>query len=1706
MKCHANCRLARPALTAAALALLCTCALAAERAFYFPLDTDPGWTRTGEWAFGQPTGQGGASHGFPDPTAGYTGSNVFGINLNGDYSLAVGGPYYLTTAPMDLSRYTNVTLQFKRWLNSDWPPYVNQTIEVSSNGINWSTVWTNVAGVTQADSAWTNVSYNISALADSRTNVMIRWGHRIGQSGAYAFSGWNIDDVEILGTQVRSLLLAIPASATEGDGVLAGAGHLSILPAPLGTVVVTLTSSDTTAVTVPGTIVVAPGQTNVDFDITIIDDTILNGTRTVTVTATATGFVSAQASIDVYDNETSTLQVLLPPSVIGRPGTIQGTLLSSGVPAANFTASLTSSDTNEIRVPPTIIIPPGQTSVVFNVTVLDDGRIDGPQTVTVTAHVPGWTDGATNIVVLDNENVNLLVTLPPVATEGAGLLTNAGRVSISGTLPTNLVVTLTSSNATELAPLPPTATILAGQLLADFNLFVGHDPAVTGPLNVAINADAPGFITGSTTMLILDYESPPPPTNPVPPNFAVSIPANTPLSWSGGSGDVTNDVYLGTNSAPGPAEFLGSTTGLTLTPPLLAPNTTYYWKVVSRRGGFTPSAIWQFTTRGVHHFVWGDISSPQWVGQPFAVTVTAQDELGRTVQNYPGPVTLSGWTGVNFGTNTLLGSPPASLTDVGNYTLAFAFTPSVDITVTHVRSFSGTKVSLWSTGGVLVATQNVSGPPGVWTDTPLAEPVSLSAGTTYRLGFYTGGNTTFYYNTNRPSTFANGTITNGYYYSLGDGFPAIFVHGNPYIFLCDLRYTIGNALPVPITPTVSGPFVNGAWTGNMTVQHVANAMRLQADDALGHTGSSSNFNVGLQNDLSLTMNASPNPVAIGDVWTNNLVLTNTGPTIATAVFVTNLFPNTAGFSFATASQGTYSVSGNQVVFDVGTITGGSTAAFQLVVAPAAAGLISNSAVVVRAESDADPSNNAATTSTLAVMPALSINNASVLEGNSGYTPILFAVQLQPPTPKEVWVSFTTVDGTATAGSDYLPRSGLLKFAPYQTNETIMTYVIGDTNIEPDETFTFVLSDPVNAILGTAVGTGTIINDDFPPGPLVAYLRSTAGVPWGQPVNEAILTQVFGANWEDLRYETVTNIGALFSAAKQFIFMEGSDIDANAMGLFLTNNLGAISNWVSGGGSLFVNAAPNQGGNINFGFGALLTYPDACTTAQAVSPAHPIFNGPFGPVGTSFTGNAFGHATVSGPGLTPLITDAASGRFELAERTYGTGHLMFGGMTLPIFHQPQPQGSNLLANILFYGAHGAETNFPPVIFGQPSSLTAYVGNNANFTVAAYGPAPLTYTWRRDGAVIAGATDTSYTLSNVQLTDSGAVFSCLVSNAFGTTPSADAFLTVLTGPPQPIFLAGSFLYLPINTNGVFIANSTGGKYNPAGTGGALGVDFWWPGTPVYNYVIGVGGVNYLDGAFQTLTISNATSGGLQHAVIDGIVTTGLHLRRDISFATTSKAIRFVDTLQNTGASPLANVVRLDNTDPDQDSITNATYATLNDVVSIGMSNDMVVATGPLTGLSLGFGSESGVQIPSAVGFQNTNAYDFLTVVDPNGTEADIAINLAQNYGQLDAGTTRTSIWYMVFGSSKFEVTNSFALIIATNSPPPPAPTFSRMWLGPGGDAHIDISGSPGRVYNVFGSTNLIDWELLSVVTNLNGIVPFVDPAATNYNQRFYRCVEQ
>ncbi|MDQ3712260.1 MAG: FG-GAP-like repeat-containing protein [Acidobacteriota bacterium] len=117
------------------------------------------------------------------------------------------------------------------------------------------------------------------------------------------------------------------------------------------------------------------------------------------------------------------------------------------------------------------------------------------------------------------------------------------------------------------------------------------------------------------------------------------------------------------------------------------------------------------------------------------------------------------------------------------------------------------------------------------------------------------------------------------------------------------------------------------------------------------------------------------------------------------------------------------------------------------------------------------------TITQAALPTLTINNVTLNEGNNVITAFNFTVTLVGASSQTVTVNFATTNGTATAPDDYQSAAGSLSFAPGETIKTVTVLVIGDTEVEPNETFTVNLSNPTNATISNGQGTGTILDDD-----------------------------------------------------------------------------------------------------------------------------------------------------------------------------------------------------------------------------------------------------------------------------------------------------------------------------------------------------------------------------------------------------------------------------------------------------------------------------------------------------------------------------------------------------------------------------------------------------------------------------------------------------
>jgi hypothetical protein len=207
------------------------------------------------------------------------------------------------------------------------------------------------------------------------------------------------------------------------------------------------------------------------------------------------------------------------------------------------------------------------------------------------------------------------------------------------------------------------------------------------------------------------------------------------------------------------------------------------------------------------------------------------------------------------------------------------------------------------------------------------------------------------------------------------------------------------------------------------------------------------------------------------------------------------------------------------------------------------------------------------------------------------------------------------------------------------------------------------------------------------------------------------------------------VGTVFSSANSFVYMDGSQDNADEMASFIGTNQAAIESWVAQGGRLLINAGPTEGGNIDVGFGATIWYSAGSTlsySGEDNESTHPILQGPLTPVGTSFSGSPFSYGYVIGGWLDPVVLGTVSGQRVpvLSERDYGKGHVTIGGLTLPSYWSPSPNATNLYRNIIAYAAaHGGML----LTTDGASSLNnaaagAIVGTTATATLATIAATP------------------------------------------------------------------------------------------------------------------------------------------------------------------------------------------------------------------------------------------------------------------------------------------------------------------------------------------------------------------------------------------------
>jgi len=239
----------------------------------------------------------------------------------------------------------------------------------------------------------------------------------------------------------------------------------------------------------------------------------------------------------------------------------------------------------------------------------------------------------------------------------------------------------------------------------------------------------------------------------------------------------------------------------------------------------------------------------------------------------------------------------------------------------------------------------------------------------------------------------------------------------------------------------------------------------------------------------------------------SLAVTNISTQDATGVIVTDNLPG--GVTYV-SSSGSYDNATGQ--WNVGNVAAGSSATLQITVNVnngTTGSTINNVAAITAVDQpDTDSSNNNGS-ATITVMPELSISDVTLQEGDSGTTAFVFNLTLSAASSQAVSIVYDTADGTATvADNDYQPVSGgVVSFPIGSTSQPLTINVVGDTNVEIDETFVVNLSGPVNTLVADSQGVGTIVNDDTVPAicssPSVtltavadAYIRNINNIPTG----------------------------------------------------------------------------------------------------------------------------------------------------------------------------------------------------------------------------------------------------------------------------------------------------------------------------------------------------------------------------------------------------------------------------------------------------------------------------------------------------------------------------------------------------------------------------------------------------------------------------------
>ncbi len=677
-----------------------------------------------------------------------------------------------------------------------------------------------------------------------------------GESGAF--------DV----TSIGSLSLSVPATGTEGSALNA---TVTASVAPASNLTVTLASSAVSVASPPPSVTILAGQTSAAVTITLPDDALLDGLQSALISAAAPAYNQATSILQVNDNDTTTVTLTLPVTLAeGTSSTAgQAGVQLATTAASDLTISLASSFTTRLTVPASVTIPAGQSSASFTLTAPDNSTLDGNQDAIITATLAGSTAATGTVQVTDNESrVLSLVLITTSISEGGFPAATAGYISLSGAVTTPLTVNLTSSDTSELN-ISSTVTIAAGSSTSGyFTLTPVNDTLFDGTQTVTLTASASTFTGATRTVSVLDDD---------PHHFTVSSVAspqvrNAPFNVTFTAKDINDTIittYVGSpvlTAADGaasipvnPGTITGFSSGLkTQAVTIGSFATSAVLTLTDSSTGVSGSSNTFAVVTGSHaRFAWGAIPQPQFAGVPFTATLEAQDSGGNPVTSFTGTATLSIPTAVSIGTAgttwdfplftyfhdartqtiytaaevgaaKILNSLALNVTSLPGQAMN-AFT--IRLRHTTKADYTGTGNAAWESAGWTTCYQsNQTISTTGWNTFAFTTPFAYN-GTDNLMVDICFNNAS--YTTQGVVAATSGGLARSLHFNTDSGY------GDPLIWTGTTSPTpatssirpdvrLGFVSAVQVSPLTTGNFVNGTWTGTVSVSAPGTVSAIQA--------------------------------------------------------------------------------------------------------------------------------------------------------------------------------------------------------------------------------------------------------------------------------------------------------------------------------------------------------------------------------------------------------------------------------------------------------------------------------------------------------------------------------------------------------------------------------------------------------------------------------------------------------------------------------------------------------------------------------------------------------------------------------------------------------------------------------------------------------------------------------------------------------------